>query len=972
VLTTGTSYAPSLTATTTYYVGCKDNTTTCETTTGTRQSVVGTVNPNLPAPSSSNVQGGAVCGSGVVNLSAVCSSGQTVQWYASQTSTSVLTTGTSYAPSITATTTYYVGCKDNTTTCETATNSRQAVVGTVNPIPPAPSPSNVTNNSRCGSGVLTLGATCGAGETVQWYASQTSTTVLSTGTSYSPSLSATTSYYVACKNNTTLCEVAIGGRTPVVGTVNLIPDAPASADVQGGSVCGTGNLTLTANCRDASLTPVWYSSQNSTTMLTSGNAYTVAVSANATYFVSCKNTTTSCETPVGSRRSVDVIYNSKPTPVATTNSPVCIGGTVTLSTSGGTSYLWEGPNGYSSTSATPSLTNASTSLNGIYTVTVSGTGGCTGTATVEVVVRTKPTVTASVTDATVCNNSTIELKANGTAASGATIASYTWSGPSSFASTSQNPTISGAQEANEGFYNVKATDSFGCTATSEIFVFVNPVPTATASSEGGTIICQGAPISLYGNGGGIGGSYSWAGPSGYSSTIQNPTIPISSPTYAGVYTLTVTDANGCTAATTISISLDKCLKLGDLVWDDLNNNGIKDAGESGISNVTVKLYRDANNDNVPDGVAIATQVTTSTGNYLFTGLEPDNYIVGIIAPAGYISSTGKNGSATGPYEGSATPDPDNDVNNDDNGTLVGAEIITKAITLVPYTEPVNDGDTDNTSNLTVDFGLFKPSKIGDLVWYDTNRDGIQNETPLNGVNNVTVTLTDGLGNILATTTTNSSGIYGFDYLGLGDYKVVFSTSTLPAGYVISTKDAGGDDTKDSDADLTGTTGVVSITTPGTSNLTVDAGVNCPAAQISVSTDKNTYCAGSTVKLTTVVTGTPTVSQYSWSGPASFTSTSQSPTINGVTTAQSGVYTLTVTANNACSATTTATVNVIVNALPTVSATLVNTVVCQGQTIELKANGSGSNYSWSGHQALLRHSKIQRLQVRQRQILEPIQ
>jgi hypothetical protein len=46
-------------------------------------------------------------------------------------STSVLTTGTSYAPSITATTTYYVGCKDNTTTCETATNSRQAVVGTV-------------------------------------------------------------------------------------------------------------------------------------------------------------------------------------------------------------------------------------------------------------------------------------------------------------------------------------------------------------------------------------------------------------------------------------------------------------------------------------------------------------------------------------------------------------------------------------------------------------------------------------------------------------------------------------------------------------------------------------------------------------------------------------------------------------------------------------------------------------------------
>jgi hypothetical protein len=65
--------------------------------------------------------------------------GQTVQWYASQSSTSVLTTGTSYAPSITATTTYYVACRDNTTNCETATGTRQGVIGTVNPIPSAPS-----------------------------------------------------------------------------------------------------------------------------------------------------------------------------------------------------------------------------------------------------------------------------------------------------------------------------------------------------------------------------------------------------------------------------------------------------------------------------------------------------------------------------------------------------------------------------------------------------------------------------------------------------------------------------------------------------------------------------------------------------------------------------------------------------------------------------------------------------------------
>jgi hypothetical protein len=311
VLTTGTSYSPSLTATTTYYVGCKDNTTTCETTSGTRQSVVGTVNPNLPAPSSSSVQGGAVCGSGVVNLSAVCSSGQTVQWYASQTSTSVLTTGTSYAPSITATTTYYVGCKDNTTTCETATNSRQAVVGTVNPIPSSPSAGNVSGGAVCGSGVVNLSATCSTGQTVQWYASQTSTVVLSTGTSYAPSIAATTTYYVGCKDNTTTCETATNSRQSVVGTVNPIPSAPSSGNVTNGAVCGSGVVNLTATCSSGQ-TVQWYASQTSTSVLTTGTSYAPSITATTTYYVACRDNTTNCETATGTRQGVIGTVNPIP------------------------------------------------------------------------------------------------------------------------------------------------------------------------------------------------------------------------------------------------------------------------------------------------------------------------------------------------------------------------------------------------------------------------------------------------------------------------------------------------------------------------------------------------------------------------------------------------------------------------------------------------------------------------------------
>ncbi|NBA77617.1 choice-of-anchor A family protein, partial [Emticicia sp. ODNR4P] len=344
VLTTGASYSPSLTASTTYYVGCKNTTTSCETPTANRTAVTGTINALPTAPSSSNVTNGAVCGSGVVNLSAVCSSGQTVQWYASQTSTSVLTTGTSYAPSITATTTYYVACRDNTTNCETTTGTRQGVIGTVNPIPSAPSANNVTNGAVCGSGVVNLSATCSSGQTVQWYASQSSTSVLTTGTSYAPSITATTTYYVACRDNTTNCETATGTRQSVIGTVNPIPSAPNANNVVGASRCEAGVVTLTATCTTGQ-TVQWYSSQSSTSVLTTGTSYSPSLTATTTYYVACRDNTTNCETTSGTRQSVVGTVNPNlPAPSSSnvSNGAVCGSGVVNLSAvcSSGQTVQW--------------------------------------------------------------------------------------------------------------------------------------------------------------------------------------------------------------------------------------------------------------------------------------------------------------------------------------------------------------------------------------------------------------------------------------------------------------------------------------------------------------------------------------------------------------------------------------------------------------------------------------------------------
>ena len=185
---------------------------------------------------------------------------------------------------------------------------------------------------------------------------------------------------------------------------------------------------------------------------------------------------------------------------------------------------------------------------------------------------------------------------------------------------------------------------------------------------------------------------------------------------------------------------------------------------------------------------------------LFAGLDPGDYIVQITAPAGYISSTGKNGSVTGPYEPAL--DPDNDLNNDDNGKTVAGQVIQSLpVTLSNLGEPIAgvDGD-DNNGNLTVDFGIFKPSSIGDLVFFDKNRDGIQ-DAGENGVGGVTVNLFDGTTLVATTTTDPLTGLYKFDNLGLSTYTVEFVKSTLPTGNVFSPKGAGTDVAKDSDADL---------------------------------------------------------------------------------------------------------------------------------------------------------------------------
>ncbi|MEQ8468436.1 SdrD B-like domain-containing protein, partial [Coleofasciculus sp. E1-EBD-02] len=89
---------------------------------------------------------------------------------------------------------------------------------------------------------------------------------------------------------------------------------------------------------------------------------------------------------------------------------------------------------------------------------------------------------------------------------------------------------------------------------------------------------------------------------------------------------------------TIDSGFYQLASLGDKVFEDSNGNGLQDAGESGIQDVTVKLQN-------PDGTAVLdgngnpiTTTTDANGEYSFTGLTPGEYKVMFVAPNGYVFS----------------------------------------------------------------------------------------------------------------------------------------------------------------------------------------------------------------------------------------------------------------------------------------------------------------------------------------------
>ena len=250
--------------------------------------------------------------------------------------------------------------------------------------------------------------------------------------------------------------------------------------------------------------------------------------------------------------------------------------------------------------------------------------------------------------------------------------------------------------------------------------------------------------------------------------------------------------------------------LGDRVFFDANGDGVfDDAVESGVQGVVVNLL-DGTGAAVSDGAGgFVTTSTDVNGFYQFNDLTPGNsYQVEFVAPTGQEFTTQDAGV-------------DDSVDSD-------ADLVTGRSQVVTL------GDGENNS--TIDAGLIDTpvvppvlASLGDRVFFDANGDGVFDDAVESGVQGVVVNLLDGTGAAVSdgaggfvTTSTDVNGFYQFNDLTPGNsYQVEF---VAPTGQEFTTRDAGVDDSVDSDADTTTGRSQVVTLGDGENNSTIDAGL----------------------------------------------------------------------------------------------------------------------------------------------------
>jgi gliding motility-associated-like protein len=383
---------------------------------------------------------------------------------------------------------------------------------------PRPNISAGSDVATCTGDTITLSAT--GGVSYSWSPSSSLTGANTATPSALPP--ATTSYTVigTDQNGCTNSDTVLLSLSPLPVTMN----APST-------VCSGSQVQLSASS-PGGISYTWgpASSLSSTTAQNPIATPTVTT----TYIVTVSNGNGCINT-----NSVTITTNPLPNADAGASVAVCQGTGTVLSASGGSTYVWSPASGLSSTNS--SNTNATPATTTTYTVTVTDGNGCVNTDMVTVTVNPLPAANAG-PNASVCQGSSAQLNATGGV-------QYAWSPATGLSATNiANPLASPTVLTT---YTVTVTSAGGCINTDAVTVIVNPTPAANAGAD--AFVCQGGSTQLTANNL-SGATYNWSPPSGLNNAgIMNP---IATPPATTVYTVTVTNAGGCSATDMVTVTVN--------------------------------------------------------------------------------------------------------------------------------------------------------------------------------------------------------------------------------------------------------------------------------------------------------------------------------------------------------------------------------------------------------------------------------
>lgn len=617
------------------------------------------------------------------------------------------------------------------------------------------------------------------------------------------------------------------------------------------------------------------------------------------------------------------------------NTPSC-GGTLNLTAttvSGALSYSWTGPNGFTSSSQNPTITNVTGLQAGTYTVTVvTPCGTLTSSVVVTINTPSAPTVTTPV-------NYCQGQSASALQAVGQNLLWYTTSTGGTGSSTAPIPST-----ATVGTFTWWVSQTVnGCESVrTPVVVNVLAVPAAPTLGSNSPL-CAGQTLNLTSNIY-VGGQYSWTGPNGFTSTFQNPSIGNAQLINSGTYYLTV-NVGGCTSQpSNITVVVSPLPTLTGASAQNPTTCG----GTNGqltlnglIANTTYTVTYTLNG--VPQ--TAVTLTANNFGQLIVTGLGAGTY-TNIMASVGTCNSNTLGPiTLTGPTPPNinVTVTASNNCNNP-NGSLTisglnaGSYIVNYSIN----GNPIAPQTLTSSGGQIVITGLAPGTYSGITVTNPTTNctSNIAGPITIGGpvAPNITLTPTSPTtcggnnGSIAINGVTNGSS-YTINYDKNGSPQTAITQIASGGTVIINGLSAG-------------VYSNITVTIQGCiSNIAGPITITDPSAPVVTASSNSAICAGQALNLTS--TSSLLNSTFSWTGPNGFTSTQQNPTINNATTAATGTYTVVVSAGS-CS--TTMTTQVTVNPSPSIQSGGSNSPVCQGNSLNLTAITTATGtlvWDWTG-------------------------